>query len=317
MERPQAITHALVDGVRYPNAFQRLYSRDDIEDIEPLYLMTRWSSLAEQGPILVRLKNNGLAEEAYANEERLYRSLSLLSSPASTGDLSNHLARCVTFNGEGWQKQLLRFADPLVTRHWLSSYGHDLPAALMGPIDTWWVADWAPNWTKPRSATWQAFRPQPSDAPMTTVPSDTFPPMGRDQFAALEAVTRWQLKERLTDYFSEHAAEAWQRLPSEGRGQWLDDRLDDAIAWGVSTERQLAIWVGLSLNWGEDYMTASDGLYADWARHSPNDARLSRQDQLYALDAWSRTPAANAPQSAQSHASLSQEPLFIDEEADG
>ncbi|XQU08249.1 DUF4123 domain-containing protein [Halomonas sp. LY9] len=56
MERPQRVTHALVDGVRFPNALQRLYRRDDLQDIEPLYLMTRWSSLAEQGPILVHLQ---------------------------------------------------------------------------------------------------------------------------------------------------------------------------------------------------------------------------------------------------------------------
>lgn len=305
MERPQAMTHALVDGVRYPNALQRLYSRDDVDEIEPLYLMTRWSSLAEQGPILVRLKSNGLADEAHAGDERLYRSLSLLSSHASTGDLSNHLVQFVTFKGEERQEQLLRFSDPLVTRHWLSSYGYDLPAALMGPIDTWWVADWAPNWAAPRSVTWQAFRPQPSDASTTTVSLDTFPPMGRDQLAALEAVTRWQLKERLTDYLNEHAAEAWQTRPTEGRGQWLDDRLDDAMAWGANTERQIAIWVALSLIWGDDFMTANDGLYAQWTRHVPNKARLSRQDQLKALDAWSRTPAVNASQGIQNHESLS------------
>ncbi|MGM0826537.1 MAG: DUF4123 domain-containing protein [Pseudomonadota bacterium] len=292
MERPQGMTHALVDGVRYPNALQRLYSRNDVDEIEPLYLMTRWSSLADQGPILVRLKRNGFVDDADARDEEGYRALSLLSSQASTGEVSQHLCRLVTFNGESGQEQLLRFADPLVTRHWLSSYGNVLPAALMGPIDTWWVADWAPNWAKLRPVRWQAYQPQLSDAPKTTVPSNTFPPMGRDQFAALEAVTRWQLKERLTDYFSEHAAEAWRRLPIEGRGRWLDERLDDARAWGASTERQLAIWIGLSLRWGDGFMAASDGLYARWLAQDPKSAVLSRQEQLYALDAWSRTPAA-------------------------
>ncbi|QNI02746.1 DUF4123 domain-containing protein [Halomonas sp. SH5A2] len=305
MERPQAITHALVDGIRYPNALQRLYSRNDVDEIEPLYLMTRWSSLAEQGPILVRLKSNGLAEEAYANDARLYRSLSLLSSPASTGDLSSHLVQFVTFKGEEGQEQLLRFGDPLVTRHWLGSYGNALPAALMGPIDTWWVADWAPDWAEPRPIIWQAFRSQVSSETTTTVSADAFPPMGRDQLTALEAVIRWQLKERLTDYFNEHAAEAWQTLPTGGHGQWLDDRLNDAIAWGANTERQMAIWVALSLFWGNDFMTANDGLYARWARHSPNKTRLSRQDQLNALDAWRCTPPINASQGIHSHESLS------------
>lgn len=290
MQRPQAMTHALVDGVRYPNALKRLYSRDDIEDIEPLYLMTRWSSLAEQGPILVRLKSSRLADEACANDDsKLYRSLSLMSSQASTSELSRHLGQFVTFNGEGGHEQLLRFADPLVTRHWLSSYGNALPAALMGPIDTWWVADWVPNWAKPHPVIWQAFRPQPSGAPTTTVPSDTFPPMGRDQFAALEAVTCWQLKERLTGYFTVHMPEDWQYLSAEGRSLWLDERLDDAAAWGANTERQIAIWLSLSLRWGKDFMTVRDGLYAHWIAQTSKQKPLSRQEQLYALDVWSRT----------------------------
>ncbi|MGP9807547.1 DUF4123 domain-containing protein [Halomonas sp. AOP12-C2-37] len=290
MDRPQAITHALLDGVRYPNALKRLYGRDDIEGIEPLYLMTRWSSLAEQGPILVRLKSSRLADEACANDDsKLYRSLSLLSSQASTSELSKHLGQFVTFKGEGEQEQLLRFADPLVTRHWLVSYGSALPAEMMGPIDTWWVADWAPNWAEPRPLAWQIFRSHLSQASTTAEPANSFPPMGSAQLAALDAVDRWQLKERLTDYFSEHMAEAWQRLPVEGRGIWLEERLDDAIAWGANTERQLAIWASLSLRWGEHFMTASDGLYARWVVQTAEKKPLSRQEQLYALDAWSRT----------------------------
>ncbi|WP_237673969.1 DUF4123 domain-containing protein [Vreelandella profundi] len=290
MDRPQAITHALVDGVRYPNALKRLYGRDDIEDIEPLYLMTRWSSLAEQGPILVRLKSSRLADEACANDDsKLYRSLSLLSSQASTSELSKHLGQFVTFKGEGEQEQLLRFADPLVTRHWLVSYGSALPAEMMGPIDTWWVADWAPNWAEPRPLAWQIFRSHLSQASTTAKPANSFPPMGSAQLAALDAVDRWQLKERLTDYFREHMAEAWQQLSVEGRGLWLEERLDDAITWGANTERQLAIWASLSLRWGEHFMTASDGLYARWVVQTAEKKPLSRQEQLYALDAWSRT----------------------------
>ncbi|MBP5980087.1 MAG: DUF4123 domain-containing protein [Halomonas sp.] len=292
MQRPQAITHALVDGVRYPNTLRRLYSRDDIEDIEPLYLMTRWASLAEQGPILVRLKSSRLADEACANDDsKLYRSLSLLSSQASTGELSRHLGRFVTFNAEGGHEQLLRFADPLVTRHWLSSYGSALPADILSPIDTWWVADWAPNWAEPRPVTWQLFQSL-RQASTSVMEASTLPPMGSAQLAALDAVASWQLKERLTSYFREHMPEAWRSLSAENRGQWLDERLDDAAAWGVNTERQVAIWLSLSLRWGSDFMRARDGLYEHWMKQADGNKPLSRQEQLYALDVWSRTQEA-------------------------
>ncbi|BBI64250.1 hypothetical protein HSBAA_55560 [Vreelandella sulfidaeris] len=61
---------------------------------------------------------------------------------------------------------------------------------------------------------------------------------------------------------------------------------------GASTERQLAIWLDLSLRWGDGFMAASDGLYTRWLAQDPKSAVLSRQEQLYALDTWSRTPAA-------------------------
>lgn len=289
MQRPQAITHALVDGVRYPNALRRLYSCDDIEDIEPLYLMTRWSSLAEQGPILVRLKSNRLADEACANDDsKLYRSHSLLSSQASTRELSRHLGQFVTFNAEGSHEQLLRFADPLVTRHWLSSYEGALPAGILGPVDTWWVADWAPNWAEPRPVTWQPFQSHLRQASPSVSEASTFPPMGSAQLAALDAVARWQLKERLTSYFREHMPENWQYLSAEKRGRWLDERLDDAAAWGANTERQVAIWLSLSLRWGSDFMAARDGLYDRWVTQDGGNKLISRQEQLYALDIWSR-----------------------------
>ena len=289
MQRPQAVTHALVDGVRYPDALRRLYSRDDIEDIEPLYLMTRWSSLAEQGPILVRLKSSRLADEACANDDsKLYRSLSLLSSQSSTGELSRHLGQFVTFNGEGGHEQLLRFADPLVTKHWLSSYGSALPADILGPIDTWWVADWAPNWAEPRPVTWQLFQSQHSQASLLVMEASTFPPMGSAQLAALDTVARWQLKERLTSYFKEHMPEDWQHLSAENKGRWLDERLDDAATWGANTERQVAIWLSLSLRWGDNFMTARDGLYDRWMAQVDGNKPLFRQEQLYALDVWSR-----------------------------
>lgn len=290
MQRPQAITHALVDGVRYPNALRRLYSRDGIEDIEPLYLMTRWSSLAEQGPILVRLKSSRLVDEACANDDsKLYRSLSLLSSQASTGELSRHLGQFVTFKGEGGHEQLLRFADPLVTRHWLNSYGNALPAGILGPIDTWWVADWEPNWAEPCPVTWQLFQSHLRQESPIVVQANTFPPMGSAQLAALDAVARWQLKERLTSYFREHMPEDWRYLSAENKGRWLDERLDEATAWGANTERQVAIWLSLSLRWSEDFMTARDGLYARWIAQIAEQKPLSRQEQLYALDVWSRT----------------------------
>lgn len=289
------VTHALVDGVRYPRAFERLYGRDDITDIEPLYLTTRWAALAEQGPILVRLRGTGLCDEALCETQGEWaRALTWLYSDASSAELAGHLRQFVTFKATGQQEKLLRFADPLVTRHWLASYGNAMPADVMGPIRQWWVAEWSPNWAAASVLTWHTFQPDESvqlgehdGRPLQNV-------MGAPQLAALEAVTRWQFKERLAEHFQANASQAWRALPPEGRGEWMEARIGDALAWGASTERQIAIWLDLSLHWSENFMSANDGLYRHWIACTEQDERLSRQERLYALDAWSRTPEAVA-----------------------
>lgn len=297
MDGLRETTHALVDGVRYPRAFERLYGRDDIADIEPLYLNTRWASLAEQGPILVRLQGTGLRDQVLRETQGEWsRALTWLHSDASSAELAEHLRRFVTFRETGQQEKLLRFADPLVTRHWLASYGNAVSADVMGPIRTWWVAEWSPNWAAASVLTWNAFQPDESSrlGEYDEVPLKNF--MGASQLAALEAVTRWQFKERLSEHFQANASQAWQALPDEGRGQWMDARIEDAMAWGASTERQIAIWLDLSLHWGDDFMSASDGLYLHWIACTAQDEKLPRQERLYALDAWSRTPEAVALQ---------------------
>lgn len=293
MESLREATHALVDGVCCSRAFERLYGRDDVADVEPLYLTTRWASLAEQGPILVRLQGTGLRDEVLRETQGEWtRALTWLHSDVSSAELAGHLRRFVTFRGAGQQKKLLRFADPLVTRHWLASYGNAVPADVMGPLRKWWVAEWSPNWAAASVLTWNAFLPDES-APLGE--HDGHPlqnVMGAPQLAALEAVTRWQFKERLSEHFQASASQAWQALAPEGRGEWMEARIDDAVAWGASTERQLAIWLDLSLHWGDSFMSASDGLYLHWIACAAQAERLSRKERLYALDAWSRTPEA-------------------------
>ncbi|RDB41758.1 DUF4123 domain-containing protein [Halomonas sp. DQ26W] len=306
-------THALVDGVRYSHAFERLYSRDDIADIEPLYLTTRWASLAEQGPILVRLRGTGLPDEVLRDEQGEWpRALTWLQTDASSAELADHLRQFVTFRGTGQHEKLLRFADPLVTRHWLASHGNAVPADVMGSVHKWWVAEWSPSWGVASVLAWHAFQSDESsrfgehdERPLQNV-------LGAPQLAALEAVTRWQFKEQLAEHFQDSASQAWQALPPEGRGEWMDARIDDAMAWGASTERQIAIWLDLSLHWGENFMSASDGLYLHWIARTAQAAGLSRQERLYALDVWSRTPEAMALQGKASSRTISENEVSDD-----
>ncbi|GEK74042.1 MULTISPECIES: DUF4123 domain-containing protein [Halomonas] len=293
MIRSDRITHVLVDGVRYPDALRRLYARDDLAEIEPLYLMTRFKDLAEQGPILVAPRGRGFVDEILAEGDgELTRAMSLLTASATTEALGDHLLRFVEAEIDGISR-LVRFADPLVLRHWLASFGDIVPAEVMGPIHAWRVAHWAPAWGATAAPQWRVF--EASESSVLEAGRGTPVPamMGAPQQEALEAVARWQFKERLSAYFSRHLGEAWAEVPLDRRGDWLDARLDDAQAWGAQTERQFAIWCELALRRGETFMTASDGLYARWVAGDASRGELPRQQQLYALDDWSRSEAAD------------------------
>ncbi|WP_111415553.1 DUF4123 domain-containing protein [Billgrantia lactosivorans] len=305
MGEPGRITHVLVDGVRYPDALRRLYSRDDLVEIVPLYLLTRFKDVAAEGPILVAPKGRRFVDEILAEGEgELTRAMSLIASAATTEELVDHLLGFVEIEVDGAQR-LLRFADPLVLRHWLASYGESAPADVMGPIDTWRVAQWAPAWNKHEGPVWRTFEVEagqaPSDDQLVRSPHHFASP----QLDALDAVARWQFKERLAEYFERHAGEAWSRLAVERRGDWLESRLNESLAWGAQTERQLAIWVELSLHGGAGFMTAPTGPYARWMAQDPSRSRLPQQQQLYELDAWCRstegTQEANNETTRKSH----------------
>ncbi len=287
------ITHVLVDGVRYPDALRRLYARDDLAEIEPLYLLTRFKDLAEQGPILVAPRDRRFVDEILAESDgERTRAMSLLTSSATTEALGDHLLGFAEVEADG-ASRLLRFADPLVLRHWLASYGERVPTEVMGPIASWHVSHWAPAWGEDEETTWRAFevavREMPDDDRGLRLPSH----FAKPQLDALDAVARWQFKERLSAYFTRHASEPWSQLAPAQRGPWLEARLDEALAWGAQTERQLAIWGELALRWGPGFMMATDGLYARWVAGDAARGKLPRQQQLYALDAWSRSDAGH------------------------
>ena len=289
---PGQATHVLVDGACYPRALQRLYRRDDLADIEPLYLLTRFREVAEQGPILIRPHSSHFVSQLLAEGDgEAPRAMSLIESTASTQALGDHLLQFVEIQVEGdapGASRLLRFADPLVTRHWLASYGEAVPARVMGPIATWQVAHWAPCWQCPRPLQWQTFKVADSSAaPLGQSPVSEF---SVAQARMLDSVTRWQFKARVSRYFDQHAQAAWQQIPCEERDDWLEARFDEGLSGGAQTQRLMAIWMELALHWGADFMTARHGLFERWLAGDMSRRQMSRQQQLHALDAWRHAP---------------------------
>lgn len=289
---PQHVTHALVDGVRFPRAMEHLARRKGVGEIEPLYQLTPYQQLAEHGPILVGLAGSALVEDALATSDGpLIRGVSWLSSGSDTETLGDHLRQFVEITGAG-TRRLFRFADPLVIRHWLASYGDEVPADVLGPIATWWLPLWSPNWAPTPRLTWPAFHAAIKENVATSESTTDEPPIppshfGSAQLDSFQAVRHWQFKESLTEHFRGQAH--WRRLEPETRGEWLDTRIAEAAAWGLTTQRDTATWIDLALRWGDDFMTRHNGPYAQWREQRPEAERMSRVQRFAALDAWRDT----------------------------
>lgn len=123
---------------------------------------------------------------------------------------------------------MLRFADPLVTRHWLGSYQGEHLDAILGPIETWSMPEELHSWESAAAAQWVNFQ-RNSPTPQW---KDNYALLGQAQLDALAQAARWQFIERLHDNFEQYHPRPLSTLDKSIRTEWFSRRLDEAQAWG-------------------------------------------------------------------------------------
>ncbi|SEQ96494.1 protein of unknown function [Pseudomonas sp. NFACC02] len=271
----------LIDGAMRADAIHDVYRRSEVLAIRPLFLNTRFAELHTAGPILISLaESSPLIDETY--HRNVHRpDASLLYSTASVDDVTTHLQRFIApEDSRSGDKVILRFADPLTTLHWLSSYGDAQRDAVLGPIDAWHVPEHFHTWAPVSPSVWQSYVRQ------TPTPAwdETLTRLGDGQFSALDHATRWGLRERLNTSLEQNYPGLMASIDKGRRTQWLDDRLDEARDWGLNSERGIAIWAEYSLRWGEGFTQDHDGPYHQWLAHVPDALKLTPELRIQKMD---------------------------------
>lgn len=270
----------LIDGVLRPDAIARLYQRGEPLDIVPLYSGTRWSKLHDLGPILVSLQGpSSVLDETRENAAR-QADACLLSSSALINVVAQHLRRLIAPADALGGKGLLRFADPVVARYWLGSYRDTHLDAILGPIDAWHVPETLHTWEPAHSSGWRSsVRTGP--APEWV---DTNAQLGDLQLNALDQAARWRFMQRLHSSLEQRHPQALARIDNSQLSQWFDERLDEARAWGLASERSFAIWVEYSLRWGIGFTQHADGPYQQWLARTPEAFKLAPELRIQQMD---------------------------------
>lgn len=270
----------LLDGVLRQDALRWLYGAGEPIEVIPLYNGTRWDGVKELGPILVGLDSHSSLLGEWRSSLNLQRQASKLQSSAKLNDVADHLSQFITITDNLGSYSLFRFADPLVSSYWLGSYSPSAYESLLGPISEWLVALPPPNWAPSQSGEWQSYRPQTNSHKL----KGKLNHLADDQVQALEQAYRRSFKERLYSWLIEDYPQTLSSLGEQERGQWLEQRLFDAEAWGLVSERSIAIWLERCACWGDDFATRSDSPYQAWLARTPGVQNLAPEQRIQALD---------------------------------
>ncbi|WP_129973734.1 MULTISPECIES: DUF4123 domain-containing protein [unclassified Pseudomonas] len=280
MNYPSNANFLLIDGVLRPDAIPSLYQLGEPLEIEPVYLGTRWTELKDLGPILVKPQGNSSVLRDWQQNHLTQADSCPLFSRASLTEIADHLRHFICPPDVNGGEGLLRFADPLVMHHWLSSYGPEHLSHVLGPVETIWIKAPVHTWCSASDAPITPFaRPQSKD------PRDkNFALLGEQQIAALELAYRWQFKERLYTWLNTRDAQTFSLLNSDQTEWWLEHVLDSGSAWGLVSERGLVTWAETCVDWGRDFTTRPDSPYQEWLSQNPDKGRLAPELRIEALD---------------------------------
>lgn len=268
--------YLLVDGARYSNALARLYARNETLEVEPLYLGTPWHGAADLGPLLVCADPASALFAEVETDTDLRASAAVLESAGGAEAVARHLRRFNQITDVTGTATLLRYADPQVAWFWLHSYDAEALSAVMGPITRWGIAAPSSALLPQQPPNWHDFA-SASPAAYSDLPAGLF---GDPQLSALQQAYQLQLKERLYSWLQENHPAAQAGLPEQTRDNWFNARIADAEAFGLSTERSIAVWCELTLHYGNHFASDPQGPYRRWLAQAPSELPATPDQRL-------------------------------------
>ena len=206
---------------------------------------------------------------------------SVLRSKAPILVVADHLRQFVQVSDTLASDSLLRFADPLVAQFWLASYSPGALSTILGPIDEWRMAAHRPRWEVLEQTKWLRFH---SPVHMSSLLRAKLDHLEEPQIHALEQAYQRRFADRLDSWF-EQTQPDFRDKHGNHWGDWIVRQYQAAQAWGLTTERSIAIWLELHARLGEEVCSAEDGLYAIWLADNPHMTRVPPDTRIQAFEA--------------------------------
>ncbi|NAS96260.1 hypothetical protein CU664_06660 [Pseudomonas syringae pv. actinidifoliorum] len=274
--------YLLIDGMLRPDAIKQLYQLTEVLEIAPLYLGTRWSNIMDMGPVLVQLPSQSVLAREWHGDAAQRIDACIFHSSASLKIVAAHFRQYLNPDDYLGNSSLLRFADPLVMHHWLSSYSGEHLSQVLGPIQQLWV--------QPPLRGWQHGNVSPPATFLNEQPNTTskphFAPLGEPQLKAFENCYRWLFEERIHDWLRKSDPLAFANQTDDQIESWLKLALDSAMAWGLTCENALATWADICHDWGLDFTEQPQGPYQSWRALYPEHLQLSPELRINVLDEY-------------------------------
>ncbi|MFJ4145794.1 DUF4123 domain-containing protein [Pseudomonas sp. NPDC089734] len=277
--------YLLIDGALHPHAIRYLQQRGEPLEIDPLYLGTSLAPIMEQGPILVHAPVGTSLIDEWQQTPARHEHAIFLTSQAPLQTVARHLRHFIKPPDHLGNTSLLRFADPVVSHFWLSSYGQKHLNTLLGPINDAWV--------KAPVHQWQASPEEPVTRFTRTAPpedwNDRFALLGEPQLAAFEQAYQWLFMRQIHAWLTEQHPQRFAAHSAEQVQNWLERVLDTGQAWGLISEYAFVTWADICHTWGLDFMERADSPYQHWLALFPEQKHLPPELRIEALDDYCHT----------------------------
>src|SRR5690606_27466771 len=151
----------------------------------------------------------------------------------------------------------------------------------LGPIDEWRMAADRGRWQNRQHTGWPGFH---ASDPTTSSSPCRLSHLGPPQIQALEQCCHRRFADRL-ESGPEQAVPEFMGVLGSGGGDWLTGQYQAAQAWGLTTERSIAIWLELHARLGDGVCSAEEGRYAVWLTDNPHMKRVPPDARIQAFEA--------------------------------
>lgn len=268
-------SYALIDGVMRQTAIKDIYTFKEAVQLIPLYTGTRFQDNYDLGPILVSvLENSSLINQV--QQADWLESTTILHSNQPPAKVAEHLRQFITVTDETGSNVLFRFADPLITWHWLNSYPENALIDILGPIDKWCVTKPYYLWQTTSANERQQFIPNKTlKATGLTLNYLTEP-----QTKALDKAADFRFKNEQYLLLIQKVNNPFQDKTEQQITDWLDRAVAEAEVNNLQTERAIAIWLDLTADLGDDFLIQPEGVYQTWLANNLQNKSLPLEVNL-------------------------------------